>query len=171
MHRLQRATDPEARLAQGVFEKGHYGGRTVPTDTRQGTYALTPSGEFLGSLNSNDPSAVARMLKSALEKWNEMTPDQRLQKGDPKRQANEIQRGETMFPSDGLVLRVFVRDLPREKNVEGWRASAWNQDYLWYRKSEVLSWVPKEWSKGARTAVSEPLVKRLVKFNLVDHVR
>jgi len=65
--RLQGGTDPECRLFQKFAEQGHYGGR--PGTTRQGTYAATPSGELLASINSNDPQRIADMLRRALDKW------------------------------------------------------------------------------------------------------
>ena len=53
--RLQRGTDAESKLFQGFCEQGHYGGRTQPTNTRQGIYAIAPSGRFLASINSTNP--------------------------------------------------------------------------------------------------------------------
>ena len=68
---LQRKTSagPEAEWFRTVAEQGHYGGRTVPTDTRQGIYAAAPSGVLLASINHSDPRRVADMLRKALAIW------------------------------------------------------------------------------------------------------
>ncbi len=61
---LQRQKGPECDHFRSFSEKGHYGGREKPTGTRQGTYAVAPSGEFLASINNNDPKAMAAMPRS-----------------------------------------------------------------------------------------------------------
>ena len=61
--RLQRGDDAECRLFQGFCEQGHYGGRTLPTRTRQGIYAIAPSGRFLASINATQPDRIAAMLR------------------------------------------------------------------------------------------------------------
>jgi hypothetical protein len=168
---LQRGSDPESKLAQKVFEQGHYAGRTRPTNTRQGTYATAPSGAMLASINSNDPKAMADMLRRALSKWNTMTPSERMLGTDPAAQKSEIKRGESQFPATGLVLRVYSRDLPRERSTSDWRESAWNQDYAWFTSSETRSMMPTTIAKGEKHRVPEALAKRLARFNFVDNVR
>jgi hypothetical protein len=169
--RLQNGSDPECRLAQKVFEQGHYAGRTVPTPTRQGTYATAPSGVMLGSINSRDPKEMADMLRRSLLKWNAMTPEERVLGVDPGKQQGDVKRGETQYPADGLVLRVFSRDLPRSNTAKDWRATAWNQDYAWFTRAEVQSMVPQKLEAGQSQKVPKPLVDRLAKFNFVDNVR
>ena len=57
--RLQSGKDEECQLFQKIAEQGHYAGRTKPSRTRQGTYAITPDGTLLISWNTNDPRVVA----------------------------------------------------------------------------------------------------------------
>lgn len=140
-----------------IAEQGHYAGRTVPTNTRQGTYALTPSGEFLGSINTNNAEAMARMLRSALAKWESMPRAKRLQASDPAAVADQIRRPERMFPTDGLALRVFSRDLPRANATGDWRGRAWNQDYAWFKREEAIAFVP---SGSRRVKPGKPRPKR-----------
>src|SRR5437016_2231892 len=83
VNRLQSGRDPECRLFQKVAEQGHYGGRP---GTRQGTYAATPSGILLASINSNDPARVAAMLERALAKWETLSRAERLLAEDPHTQ-------------------------------------------------------------------------------------
>src|SRR5262245_12294285 len=104
VYRLQGGSDPECKLFQKFAELGHYGGR--PGTTRQGTYATTASGVFLGSLNSNDPIRVADMLRTALAKWQTLPRESKLLPTDPQKQLPDIKRPERFYPKDGLVLYV-----------------------------------------------------------------
>ncbi len=171
MNRLQRGKDPECLLAQKIFEQGHYAGRTQPTGTRQGIYATAPSGLMLASINTNDPQKMAAMLKRALEKWNSTRESERMQTGDPSAETVKLDRPEQRYPKDGLVLRVFSRDLPGEQQPSDWRADAWNQDYAWFRAEEARSLLPSDLRKGETAHVPEALIRRLARLNFVDNVR
>lgn len=171
--RLQNGTDPECKLFQGVMEFGHYGGRVQPTNTRQGTYALTPSGLFLASVNTNDPKQMAAMLERALEKWKTLSREERLRSNETPG-VEEAKRAENLYPEDGLVLRVFCRDLPREQQAmrpNDWRKDAWNQDYAWFKKAEARQFVATDPVEGATHEVPRGLVIRLARANFVDIVR
>lgn len=169
MNSLQRRKDAEGLLFQKVAEKGHYGGRTVPTDTRQGTYAAAPNGTFLASINHNDPHRMAEMLQKALAKWNTLSKSERLNSDQPEVGAGR--RGEDLYPADGLVLRAIQRDLPRPDCPTDWRADAWNQDYAWFRTEEADSMLPASLAKGQRSVVPRDLAARLARLNMVDIVR
>ncbi|MDF1838228.1 MAG: hypothetical protein P1V35_10190 [Planctomycetota bacterium] len=169
VHRLQRGKDAESRFFQGFAEEGHYGGRTEPTDTRQGIYAVTPGGKFLASINTRNGKAMAAMLESALGKWKELEPTERLGKAfEPDKNT----RFERFFPTDGLVLRCVSRDLEVQKELgeTDWRREAWNQDFAWFRKGEVSSMIP-EAKVGATLAMPKPLAWRLAQCHLLDNVR
>lgn len=167
---LQHREDPEARLFQKVAEQGHYKGRTYPTDTRQGTYATAPSGVLLASINSNQPEAMAAMLRRALVRWKELPDSEKWLEGDlPENVAKG--RPETFYPEDGLVLRETVRDLPRVFAAEDWRTQAWNKDFVWFRKDEARSLLPEKLASGEEAAVPSSLVMRLATLNLIDTVR
>jgi hypothetical protein len=171
VHRLQTGKDPECQLAQKVFEQGHYAGRVQPTNTRQGTYATAPSGVMLASVNTNDPKRMADMLRAALAKWNSMSESERMLAGNPADQKAAVQRAENRYPKDGLALRVFSRDLPREKKAEDWRANSWNQDYAWFTKEEVRALLPARAEAGQKATVPDALIRRLARLNFVDNVR
>jgi len=171
VNRLQSGKDPECVLAQKVFEQGHYAGRTRPTNTRQGIYATAPNGVMLASINANEPKAVAAMLQRALDKWNSLSETERMQAGDPGADTAKINRPEKRYPADGLVLRVFSRDLPREKQPGDWRARAWNQDYAWFQRDEARSLLPSKLEKGERQEAPAALIRRLARLNFVDNVR
>jgi hypothetical protein len=183
VYRLQSGRDAECRLFQKFAEQGHYGGRTVPSNTRQGTYAVTPSGVFLASLNSNDPEAVAGMLRRALDKWKTLTREQRLSAESAAPAPADLSRAERFYPADGLALQVHSRDLPREgaaaqqaaqpasQERGAWRGQAWNNDFAWFTKAEARSFLPDTVTVGGRREVPEALVRRVVRLHIVDNVR
>jgi hypothetical protein len=180
--RLQGGKDPECRLFQKFAELGHYGG--TPGTTRQGTYATTPSGVFLGSINSNDPARVAEMLRKALAKWKTVSREARLQPTDPEKQLADINRPERFYPEDGLVLYVTSRDLPRPVGAQppgkdfrkisglgGVNEQAWNQDYAWFTKSEAKQFLSLKPRVGQKQDVPLPVIHRIACAHLVDNVR
>ncbi len=171
VHRLQTGSDPESKLAQKVFEQGHYAGRTQPSSTRQGIYAAAPSGEMLASVNSNDANRVAAMLRQALNKWNGMTEAQRMLPGSPVEIKKQIRRAEDMFPKDGLTLRVFSRDLPGGQRPPDWRADAWNQSFAWFRRGELQLPTGPMPKVGQTVPLVSIIPRRLAKLNFLDNVR
>lgn len=114
---------------------------------------------------------MADMLRRALEKWNSMSKEERLRKDDPRAWADQLQRPERLYPKDGLVLRVVVRDLPREERPRDWRADAWNQDFAWFRREEGLALVPAALEVGAKGALPDVAAKRFARAHLIDTVR
>ncbi len=170
---LQRGRGPEGELFVKFAEKGHYGGRTEPTNTRQGIYCAAPSGEFLASINHNDPRQVEGMLRRALEAWDALPRAKRLPPAALAEAPEGRFRYETLFPADGLALHVFVRDLPRDGDdvAKDWRASAWNQDTAWFRREEARAFLPEVPTRGAVHEVPPALVRRLARCHLLDFVR
>jgi len=178
--RLQRGTDPESRLFQKVAEQGHYAGFGPPkhTGTRQGTYAAAPSGVLLASINSNDPTRMADMLRRALDKWETLSHSERLLASDPSTVAGEAARAraESYYPDGGLALRVDTRDLPRgasggAADPEDWRANAVNLDFAWFTKDEAQQFVPENCALGETCEIPGPLIRRLARVHFVDNVR
>jgi hypothetical protein len=166
--RLQRSTHPDSLLFQRVVAESF--SRDHPT-TRQGIYALTPSGIHLGSINSNDPAKVAAVLEAALEKWKALPKAERLQPDNPVYARSQVNRGEDFFPRDGMALRVISRDLPRAREVGGWRGKSWNQDFAWFKWEEMQEFVPNPHEQGASRYVLETIVRRIARLHLADNVR
>jgi hypothetical protein len=168
---LQHVKGPEGEFFRGFSEKGHYGGRTEPSDTRQGLYAVAPSGEFLASINSNDAKAVAGMLRRALDAWKALPAEKRL---GPEREASpkDRPRMEARFPEGGAILFVHTRDLPRGDGVgDGPWANAWNRDQAWLRPEDVAAFLPGMREVGATSELPPAMVRRLARCHLVDTVR
>lgn len=148
--RLHHEKGRDCDLFRLIAEQGHYAGRTVPSDTRQGIYCAAPSGRLLASINNNSPRAVARMLEKALAKWNELPDDARwladLADDTP---TGGYDWAESQ-PKDSLVLQVVARDLDREVDPSDWKTNAYNLDYAWFRPREFESWLRKPKSDARR---------------------
>jgi hypothetical protein len=168
--RLQRGDDPECRFFRSFCELGHYGGRSEPSDTRQGVYMVAPSGRFLASVNSRRPADVLAAMQRALAAWEALPREERLLADDPSGERGELRRHEARFPVHGAALRVTVRDLPRDDAGGDWRAQAWNEDWAWVRPEElaVLATAPEG---AASWPGPESLARRLARVQLVDFAR
>jgi hypothetical protein len=145
--RLQHQEGRDCDVFRAVAEKGHYAGRTVPSDTRQGIYCLAPSGAFLGSINNHHSKRVAAMLTDALAKWDALPDSERwLENLD-----DDTPTGGHDFvaaqPDGSAVLKVFARDLDRA--IEG---------------------VPDD-AIGAALDVDSKLVRRFAALHFIDTVR
>lgn len=154
--------------ADAVIFKKFARQRTVKKQNRggaQGHYAVTPSGILLAASSHLDADAVAAMLEEALEKWEALPREQRLlPKAPDPAVAEGWRKQEQQYPEDGLVLRVFSRDLERKRWPD------WNQDFAWFRKAEARGFLPNDPKPGDRYAVPRDLVERLVQFHLLDNV-
>ena len=170
VNRLQRGDDRECRFFRSFSELGHYGGRTEPSDTRQGIYMVAPSGRFLASVNTRRPEDMLKTMRRALAAWAELPREERLLPEDPARARDGLQRYEARFPEGGAALRVTVRDLPRDEAGQDWRSQAWNEDWAWVWPEEldVLASPPA----GATSWPGpERLARRLARAQLVDFAR
>ena len=168
---LQHVEGAEGELFRKVAEQGHYAGRTVPTDTRQGIYATTADGALLASVNTNDPERMRAMLTKALAAFDALPAGER---SGAASEAPAPRRWERLFPADGLVLRTAVRDVGRERRAEegdDWRSRAWNRDFAWFRADEARSFLPAAPKAGDRHEVPAELVQRLARLHLVDVAR
>lgn len=170
VHYLHKRPGRECDFFRGFSEEGHYKGRGR-NETRQGIYSASPSGRFLASVNSNDPRRVIEMLDAAWAAWKKLPKKERyLDPAPTDKAAGRGRRGEPLYPADGLVLRSYVRDLPRLKRApeRDWRGTAWNTDTVWFRKAEAAQFVP---ATGAAQDVPVAIVERLARYYLVDSVR
>lgn len=169
--RLQRGDDAECRTFRGFCEDGHYGGRSAPTGTRQGIYAITPAGRFLASCNSNRPERVVRMLREALAAWQAVPAEARTLAPELAQDLAALRRFDDRRPDDGLVLAEYLRDLERPTGPADWRSASWNEDQVWFTRAEAAALVPHPPEVGARIDVPQRLVERLATLHLVDSVR
>lgn len=178
VHRLQHGQDADCRLFQKFCDLGHY---QTPGSTRQGIYAVTPSGILLASNNSQRPRRIAAMLESALEKWQGISRRERGLSDAQRGSLKTVWRWEDARPDDGLILEVTSRDMisERDSNLLGrrgrrrfdWAKEAWNRDWAWFSAEESETWLPVPIKLDASKTVPAALVERLVRFHLLDNVR
>lgn len=166
---LERQQDDKGAFFRHVAEQGHYGGRTYPTSTRQGSYTFTAEGQFLASVNTREAVGMEGMLRTALDRWR---AGYSLGGPSPVQLAG-TPREDTGYPAGGLVLQVAARDLPRaiDERPDDWRKVAWNLDYAWLRPEEARALVPESRELGARRGAPWPVMRRIARFHLRDFVR
>lgn len=163
---LERQVDDKGEFFRHVAEQGHYGGRTFPTSTRQGSYAFLPDGTFLASVNSTDPERMAGMMREALDR---VARPEELGEPSPA-QLVDTRPEDEGYPEGGLVLQAIVRDLPRPAGQPP-TDDKWNLDYVWIRRDEATALVPEPVEVGARREWPEQVTRRLARFHLRDYVR
>jgi hypothetical protein len=168
---LEEGTNFESRFVQRIKKECN------DLATYQGVFIATPGGSLLAGSHEaiHDPRKVEQVMRRGLEKWGKRTAARRLMARDVLARAvaelDEVE-GRSQFPSDGLVLRVICRDLPRRpKPSTSPSRNAYNQDYAWFCKAEVRAFLPKRPIKGARGNVPRDLVERLASFHFRDLVR
>lgn len=170
-HPYQVRQDEVGAFFRHISEQGHYAGREKPTNTRQGHYAFTHDGRFLGSVNTTDPAILLETLHRALERLaaGETGPPF----GNDGRLEDRAGRRRAAYPEGGLVLKMFVRDLPRGGHapVDGRYARNWNMDYVWLTADEVAALVPSRPEVGEVIRLPDWFARRLARFHFVDRVR
>jgi hypothetical protein len=166
---LEREQTDKGEFFRHIAEQGHYGGRTFPTTTRQGSYTFTAQGQFLASVNTREAVGMEGMLRTGLDRWR---AGYSLGGPAPTQLAPEATEDDG-YPIGGLVLEVAARDLPRETDTrpEDWRKIAWNLDYAWITRDEARDLVPESRAVGAHRDFPDPIVRRLARFHLRDFVR
>lgn len=144
----------------------------------QGIFVATPSGRLLAGTHHDAryPRKVEKLLREGLEKWKTIPRSDRLMTREmfataQAELAKEVAK--KRYPSDGLVLSVICRDLPRNGPMKGSKVhqKMYNQDYAWFRESEARALLPATLAKGARQKVKRELVERLARWHFVDLVR
>ncbi len=176
--RLQNGGDAECKLFQRFCDLGHY---REPKKTRQGIYAVSASGILLGSINSQSPQRVASMLSTALEKWRQLSVEERGLEEAQRQALASTWRWDKARPTAGLILEVTSRDLLEDESAAredrrgrrrfSWTKEAWNRDYAWFSADEIASWIPEDLEAGASKDLPARHVERLARFHLMDNVR
>jgi hypothetical protein len=169
---LQTQQDAKGEFFRLVAEQGHYGGRTVPSATRQGQYAFTPDGQLLASINTRDADKMLGMMRQALERWNALN----AQRNDTTVESGVYERDPRypdFYPAGGLVLKQTLRDLPRPEGHPSpqKRPEAVNFDYAWFTAEEARDFLPERLEPGARRELPRRIVRRFARFHLLDSVR
>jgi hypothetical protein len=139
----------------------------------QGIYVLTPSGKLLAfRQRDHDPDSIANLLSQALDQWNALGRQERLGTEAPRPAGAASRRRDSRPPEGGLILELFVRDLPRTTGpVDPKLAQMWNRDFAWFTREEVRPMIPATGRLGERLRVPDKLVRRLARLHLLDSVR
>jgi hypothetical protein len=137
----------------------------------QGIYVVTPGGKLLAFCQrDHDPDSIVKLLSQALDQWKGLGREERLGKEAPRQVGPASRRPEP--PGGGLVLELFVRDLPRKTGPVAPELDAmWNRDFAWFTDEEVRSMIPARRTPGERHQVPDRLVRRLARLHLLDSVR
>jgi len=164
---LQSQQDRDGLFFRKIAEQGHYAGRTKPTGSRQGLYIATIDGTLLASANSSSPIEVMRLMQTGLNRWNRGAKNS---KGAFKSSAEPDKNYTTSFPKGGLILRETMRDLPRP-NQPHHKTDQHNFDHVWMTAEEVKAFSPTKAEPGFTYKIPEKIVRRLVRFHLIDQVK
>jgi hypothetical protein len=169
---LQTQQDAKGEFFRLVAEQGHYGGRTVPSATRQGQYAFTADGRLLASINTRAADRMLDMMQQALARCQTLTAEQSataVEAGSYERDP----RYPDFYPAGGLVLKQTLRDLPRPEGHPSpqKRPEAINFDYAWFTADEARDFLPVPLEAGARRDLPWRIVRRFARFHLLDSVR
>lgn len=178
---LQSQPDAEGEFFRLVAEQGHYGGRVLPSATRQGQYACTAEGALLASVNTREAPTLLGMMNDALRRRRALSPAEGAppSAGAPSAPFTPDSGARRRPPEGGLVLRVFARDLPRAAGAPppsgptapDWRRTAVNHDHAWFAADEAAALIPAPATPGSTHAVPDALARRLARFHLIDIVR
>ncbi len=160
----------QGRFGLSFEEAGVRMADTDHGECHQGQFVTTTEGELLGSRHVRDPDQLLEMMEQALENWEHRETQQGWF------QIGEVEGPDTRFawayPEDGLVLHLGVKDLPRQVEAQPWRIpDSHNQDYVWISREEMFSVVPPDAAAGDSFPMPEGVVRRLVRFHLIDSVR
>jgi hypothetical protein len=139
----------------------------------QGIYVVTPSGKLLAFCQrDHDPASITKRLSQALDQWIGLGRNARLGTGPYSQAAAVSRRPNSRPPEGGLILEVFVRDLPRQTGpIDPKLAAMWNRDFAWFTQEEARSMIPETHTPGERHRVPDTLVRRLARLHLLDSVR
>jgi len=165
---LHRQQDEAGKYFWQVAQQGH--NRNLSKDiTRQGVYAATADGKFLGSLNhSGSPERNLEMMRTALQRFRKFEPQAVRIERDSPQDARYVRTP----PKEGLVLNVFSRIPLPVPSGEAWSPNqTTGRDHLWLTAEEKQSLLPTTWQNGLRYPVPPAIAERFIRFHLVDNIR
>jgi hypothetical protein len=165
VYALASGRGPEADFFRSFASKGY--ARMQAGQTQQGIYCITPTGELLSSDNTRDPRRAVRGLKDALSRWQSLPRERRLRATAPEKNPGGRERYEDLYPKDGLVLRVFIRDVGNARAMGG-IPSPFNVDFAWFKAEEARQLVPPAIRAGETQAWPDAVVRRIARLHLVD---
>jgi hypothetical protein len=104
-----------------------------------------------------------------LAKWNRLPESS--QQSDSSADVKAKHRWEDSYPTDGLVLTCFSRDLPEDGDPGSERLPTWNRDAAWFSKDEAERLIPANAQLGDQFEFPDFFVNRMAKLHFVDMVK
>ena len=180
---LRRQQDDYGKFYMEMTKESPRGG--AGDNTRQGRYAFTAAGKFLGFNNNRSPERMVAMLKDSLAKW-EKLPDAEKKPAGEIGAVKQEPRFDRPLPQGGAVVKVYTRVL--EKSASGaltvctpppvagedyaQRGFGAAIDHLWLNAKDLTVLLP---GKAAKTGTAIPfpnaIAQRVARFHLVDNTR
>lgn len=154
-----------SRFLEKIIEKSGLR-KQDESETAQGYYAFSATGNLYGSINTHNPEEVVTILQRAKKEFATSPP--------AKVELQESSLGSESAPPNGaMVLRVFSRISPLPAGLDELRRRRNGQlgrDHLWLLKSDAAEILSR--LKVAKEAEApEALSKRLCRYHLTDNVR
>lgn len=157
----------------------------VGDNTRQGRYAFTAAGKFLGFNNNRGPERMLAMLRDSLAKWEALPAEAR----QPPADLADMPREDRYFrvpPADGAVIKAFTRVLersadgtlssvtPPEQSAGDFRHRGLGAavDHLWLSAADLKALLPPaDAATGTSVPLPRPIAQRIARYHLVDSTR
>lgn len=165
VYALVSGRGPEAEFFRSFASKGY--ARMQAGQTQQGFYCIAPTGEMLSSDNTRDPRRAVRGMREALARWQSLPRERRLRATVPEKNPGGRERGEDLYPKDGLVLRVVVRDVANARAMAG-TPNPFNVDFAWFKAEEMRQFVPATIRAGETQSWPDAVVRRMARLHFVD---
>ncbi|MBX3398896.1 MAG: hypothetical protein KF873_09155 [Gemmataceae bacterium] len=171
-----RRRDAEGRFWKRIISQGP---RSVDALTHQGIYVFTADGELLAFKNAGqDVNATRDQIAMAMRKWNALPAERRKPGAIAIPEHGQPDRNYSRTPPDGgLIIRVHARILDRKGDgyvkgscdfAGGDRAA---RDFLWLDSRDVNAIAMIQGTRGHKAALPNALVRRILRFHLVDNTR
>lgn len=134
----------------------------------QGVYAITPSGKFLGKIDtgwpSYDPVKSLENLKAAKAKYESMEKEERMGRPVFTEKDRSLVLSATHKLESGTKLLTYARHYPfAEMELFDSRNPEYSKrDALWFSAEETKGLLPSKLEKGVREGVAKADVERLL---------
>lgn len=178
---LRRQQDAEGQFFMEMTKASPRG--NAGQSTRQGRYAFTATGKFLGFNNNRSPERILAMLNEALKQWEALPAGQRQLSAAPSAGKMD-ERFYRKPPQDGAVIKVYTRVLEKAKGGAYQKCTPPPQkegsfehhgfgaavDHLWLQKSEVAE-LAKLSGSADKVALPKRISHRIARYHLLDNTR
>jgi len=140
------------------------GGKNI----HQGVYAITPTGKFLGKIDTGwptyDAEASLRNLHMAVDKYKGMSMVERTGRGMMRESQRSMPKSREVARDGVLKMRTSVRHYAfSEMELFDQRHPEYAKlDAFWISPAEVKSMLPAKRKKGEKSYLAESLVERML---------